>query len=109
MLCHEFSVHYHAIYSQEDDDQDGVGNACENNFDSDHDGIQIFLDNCGRVPNADQLDTDNDGIGDLCDNDDDRDGVPDTRDSCPLVPNRCKSTTAHEIEQVLQTWCRQDC
>ena len=25
--------------------------------------------------------------GDLCDDDDDNDGVPDTRDNCPLVPN----------------------
>ena len=26
-------------------------------------------------------------LGDLCDKDDDNDGVPDTSDNCPLVPN----------------------
>lgn len=80
---------------QEDDDQDGIGNACENSRDNDRDGIQRYVDNCERVANADQLDSDGDGDGDACDSDDDNDGVPDTRDSCPYVSNRFdQSSTA---------------
>lgn len=35
--------------------------------DTDADGIPDHLDNCARVPNAEQLDGDADGVGDLCD------------------------------------------
>jgi len=35
--------------------------------DRDGDGVGDVLDNCGDVPNANQLDTDGDGEGDLCD------------------------------------------
>lgn len=37
-------------------------------------GILNYLDNCKRVPNADQKDRDGDKVGDAC-------------DSCPYVPN----------------------
>ena len=61
---------------QEDDDQDGVGNACDNCIDvanadqknSDEDDLGDACDNCIDVANQDQLDDDGDGIGDAGDN-----------------------------------------
>lgn len=46
---------------QQDIDNDLVGDACDNNIDRDHDGIQYGLDNCPLYANANQLDTDGDG------------------------------------------------
>ena len=59
---------------QEDDDNDGVGNAC---------------DNCPNMSNKDQTDTDSDGTGDACDDDIDGDEIPNDDDDCPKV---CKDT-----------------
>ena len=56
---------------QTDDDQDGVGNLC---------------DNCPGVANPDQLDIDHDQYGDACD-DSDGDGILDGVDNCPAVSN----------------------
>ena len=42
---------------QADDDEDTFGNVCDNNDDSDRDGIPDVNDNCVSDPNADQLDT----------------------------------------------------
>lgn len=55
--------------SQEDVNQNGIGDACE---DFDRDGIVNAKDNCPNNPNVAQTDTDGDGIGDACDNTDNR-------------------------------------
>ena len=57
---------------QADSDGDGVGDACEE--DEDSDGTTNSADNCPRTANPDQADTDRDGVGDACDN-------------CPTAPN----------------------
>jgi hypothetical protein len=57
---------------QADADGDGVGDACENDMDSD--GTTDSVDNCPQTANPDQADTDRDGVGDACDN-------------CPTRPN----------------------
>lgn len=75
---------------QEDTDQDGIGDACDNDNDKDKDGTDDTRDNCPDHSNGDQLDTDKDGKGDVCDNDDDNDGIPDGNDPCPLIKNNSK-------------------
>ncbi|MFH0979908.1 MAG: thrombospondin type 3 repeat-containing protein [Planctomycetota bacterium] len=78
---------------QGDFDQDGVGDACED--DADGDGVTDTEDNCPGVYNPAQQDTDEDGAGDACDicpgQDDnehsDSDGLPDGCDNCPTVDN----------------------
>ena len=93
---------------QRDTDNDGVGDACDD--DDDGDGILDDADNCVRHGNGDQVDEDGDGVGDrcdwcpetasaanldtdgdelgdVCDDDDDGDGVLDEADNCALVAN----------------------
>jgi MYXO-CTERM domain-containing protein len=50
---------------QADSDEDGRGDACEE--DNDGDGVKDASDNCPTKSNRDQLDTDEDGRGDECD------------------------------------------
>lgn len=50
---------------QEDNDNDGIGDACDD--DDDNDGVLDNNDNCPFTANSDQADSDNDGIGDICD------------------------------------------
>jgi choice-of-anchor B domain-containing protein len=50
---------------QEDNDNDGLGDICDD--DDDNDGILDDIDNCPLTANADQADTDGDGVGDICD------------------------------------------
>lgn len=50
---------------QVDLDQDGTGDACDDDIDGD--GVINEEDNCRMLANADQIDLDQDGIGDACD------------------------------------------
>lgn len=49
---------------QADIDQDGIGDACDDDIDGD--GIRNVDDNCPIDANQDQADLDHDGVGDLC-------------------------------------------
>jgi len=66
---------YFANTDQLDSNNDGIGDACQN--DIDNDGIPDGFDNCPLDANTSQLDTDNDGQGNVCDSDDDNDGLSD--------------------------------
>ncbi len=72
--------------NQIDTDNDGFGDACDN--DRDGDGIKNGVDNCPLVPNPSQQDSNSDGVGDACDGDIDGDGVNNGVDNCPTKPNR---------------------
>ncbi|MCP4685931.1 MAG: hypothetical protein GY867_10875, partial [bacterium] len=65
---------------QEDNDGDGLGDACDD--DDDGDGVDDLADNCQFVENPTQANNDGDAEGDLCDDDDDNDGIADLIDNC---------------------------
>ena len=85
--------------SQEDTDQDGIGDSCDmcigydDLADSDGDGVADSCDVCPSVSDSTQADDDSDGVGDACDNcpdtsnvtqaDTDSDGIGDACDICP--------------------------
>jgi len=54
-----------ANFEQDDFDNDGFGDLCDP--DDDSDGVDDLGDNCLLLYNPDQLDSDGDGIGDACD------------------------------------------
>lgn len=66
---------------QEDNDMDGVGDACDD--DDDDDTILDPMDNCPLIANPGQEDGDNDNLGDVCDQDLDNDGIPNPDDPFP--------------------------
>ncbi len=78
---------------QPDGDNDGIGDACDN--DIDNDGVPNTTDNCPTDYNPNQSDVDHDGSGDVCDNfgDQDGDGVEDNSDNCPATPNPDQADT----------------
>ncbi len=73
---------------QSDVDEDGVGDACD---DDDADGTINARDNCEGVPNAVQANVDHDALGDACDPDRDGDGQLNQHDNCPALPWECES------------------
>jgi len=77
--------------SQEDTDNDGVGNACEND-DGDGDGISNDVDNCPNDANTDQANFDGDDFGDVCDADIDGDGALNVADIADFNANVCSDT-----------------
>ncbi len=66
-------------YYQEDDDNNGIGNACDGYYaDNDADGVQNYIDNCPAMANAGQENLDRDQYGDACDSDIDGDRISNT-------------------------------
>ncbi|MEM6377800.1 MAG: thrombospondin type 3 repeat-containing protein, partial [Bacteroidota bacterium] len=72
---------------QSDLDNDGLGDACDDDIDGD--GIANEQDNCPFFANPSQSDSNGNGIGDECepDADGDGDGIPNSEDNCPLTSN----------------------
>jgi hypothetical protein len=70
---------------QNDWDEDGIGDACDD--DDDGDCIPDELDAEPHVADDPGPDSDQDGSPDACEHDDDNDDVPDAQDNCPLVAN----------------------
>jgi hypothetical protein len=89
------------IMTQEDRDDDGIGDVCDGCIDRDKDGYgspgfpstRCPVDNCPDVPNPGQEDSDRDKVGNACDDDNDGDGIPDRNDNCPYVLNPTQEDT----------------
>ncbi len=79
---------------QADNDNNGLGDACEQKKDRDGDGVPDDQDNCPDKPNPDQHDSNNNGIGDLCDQKRTDGGCADDSDcerGYVCVSGQCKS------------------
>ncbi|BFM12353.1 PHB depolymerase family esterase [Simiduia litorea] len=80
--------------NQQDNDADGLGNACDSTpngeqqpTDTDNDGVADSQDNCPNIANSNQLDSDADGVGDAC-------------DSTPNGDFQCTQTTSSNYAHV---------
>ena len=94
---------YLANADQDDIDQDGVGDACDDDIDGDQ--VTNVNDNCPMVSNGDQADDDNDGIGNACLEDCDGDGVKNKDDVCPCVNGISKPDfDKMELVEYQNTW-----
>ena len=77
--------------AQADLDDDGLGDACDEDIDGDGVIEELLGDNCPGVYNPDQADANHNGIGEMCDpledGDIDDDEIPDLLDNCPFDYN----------------------
>tara|TARA_B100000767_G_scaffold136544_1_gene129346 strand:- start:99 stop:7694 length:7596 start_codon:yes stop_codon:yes gene_type:complete len=73
-----------ANQDQVDTDDDGLGNACDD--DDDNDGV-LDVNDALPLNASESVDTDGDGIGNNADADDDGDEVADELDNCPITSN----------------------
>ncbi|MBL4584576.1 MAG: FG-GAP repeat protein [Pseudomonadales bacterium] len=78
---------------QADIDDDGLGDACDD--DSDNDGVPDIAD-AFPLDDTETTDTDNDGIGNHADGDDDGDGLPDAYEALYAFLNPLLATDAAE-------------
>ena len=73
-----------------DSDNDGLPDACEEQNDTDEDGVPDESDNCPSIHNPNQEDLDADGIGDSCD--------------APAKPENVQASDEESEEHILITW-----
>jgi hypothetical protein len=80
-----------ANQDQADIDQDGMGDACDD--DADNDSVLNGADNCWLTQNPDQTDSDNDGVGDACDI------CPDTLTGLPVDDDGCSAYVPGDLDR----------